>query len=377
MHKRIYLYFVHFVAILTPVMSHLEIEGISKIYGQTLAVNSISLYIEKGECLALLGPSGCGKTTVLRLIAGLEEPDSGRLILTGRDITRLPPESRRTGLVFQNYALFPHLSVAENVAFGLEVKSKPRKFIDDKVSSALELVQLENFGKRRVQELSGGEQQRVAIARVLAIEPEVLLLDEPLSNLDVTLREQTGQQLRALIERLRITTIFVTHDQSEAFALADRIALMSRGQLQQTGSASELYFNPGNIFVARFIGRGNFLSARLCGQKNGLAEYEVEGQFRVLGPAVENRDTEVMLRIRPEAIQMQPEDESQKGLAARILTTRFSGSTIHYSLDVSGVKIEALSLTPSVLRSYLKEELCRIHIPPEAVTVFPKDQVAL
>jgi ABC-type Fe3+/spermidine/putrescine transport system ATPase subunit len=356
-------------------VAHLVLDGLSKTYGGVRAVADISLSIEQGECLALLGPSGCGKTTILRLIAGLEQPDNGKLILAGRDITRHAPENRRTGLVFQNYALFPHLSVAENVGFGLAARRKDRQYIDDKVRAALELVQLGSYGGRRVYELSGGEQQRVAIARALAVEPEVLLLDEPLSNLDVALREQTGRQLRALIERLNITTIFVTHDQSEAFALADRIALLSKGELQQVGQAMELYYNPRNLFVAHFIGRGNFLKARRCGQVDGLAEYEVEGRFRLLGPLKESKTEEVLLRIRPEAIRLCTEEDDQKRcLAARVVSTRFSGATIHYSLDLSGIVLEAVALTPVTEQPDLAESSCRVFIAPEAITVFPGEE---
>jgi putative spermidine/putrescine transport system ATP-binding protein len=358
--------------------AHLQLSNLSKRYGNVRAVADLSLSIERGECLALLGPSGCGKTTILRLIAGLERPDNGRLILAERDITKLSPEARNIGLVFQNYALFPHLSVAENVAFGLAARNKPRNFINDRVAQALELVQLGALGARRIHELSGGQQQRVAIARALAIEPEVLLLDEPLSNLDVALRAQTGQQLRALIERLHITTIFVTHDQDDAFALADRIALLNEGELQQTGSAADIYFQPNNIFVARFIGRSNLLPAKKLGQVDGMAEYQIGDRLRLRAVARGDSST-VTLQIRPEAIlildneQETPDNDAAK-LNARIISTRFAGSTIHYFLEVEGVQLEAIALTPIAEYQRCASRLgdCRIKIPPEAVTVFTK-----
>ncbi|MEW6730385.1 MAG: ABC transporter ATP-binding protein [Acidobacteriota bacterium] len=349
-------------------MSYLVLEGISKSYRNVAAVTDLSLSIEQGECLALLGPSGCGKTTLLRLIAGLETPDQGRVWLAGRDITRLPPEARSTGLVFQNYALFPHLSVAENVAFGLKARGKDPQFIATKVASALALVQLEGLRDRQIHQLSGGQQQRVAIARALAIEPTVLLLDEPLSNLDVALREQTGQQLRALIEKLRITTIFVTHDQQDAFALTDRVALINQGRLQQLGQPAELYFAPVNLFVAGFIGRSNFLNGTLVGRANGLLEYEVGDGWRVLAQS-KREEQQAVLQIRPEAIRFVAEGVTGS-LKAQIIGKRFAGATIHYRLAAAGVELEVETLTGLQGQDYTDQ--CRIEIPPEAITIFPK-----
>jgi iron(III) transport system ATP-binding protein len=241
----------------------LTIEQLSKRFGETAAVSSVSLQVGQGEFLTLLGPSGCGKTTTLRLIAGFETPDAGRIVLGGRDITTLPPQRRDIGMVFQNYALFPHLNVHENVAFGLKARGVARGDIAERVDRALELVDLGGYGRRRVQQLSGGQQQRVALARALAPEPPVLLLDEPLSNLDAALRERTRYELRLLLERLRITTVFVTHDQEEAFALSDRIALMNASRLEQLGTPEALYAEPSSAFAASFLGRANFLPARV------------------------------------------------------------------------------------------------------------------
>ena len=349
--------------------THLSLSNLSKSYGSVCAVSNLSLNITRGECLALLGPSGCGKSTILKLIAGLELPNNGQIILAGRDITKSTPEARKLGFVFQNYALFPHLSVGENVAFGLNARGKSKSFISEKVTSALELVQLQGLANRRIHELSGGQQQRVAIARALAIEPELLLLDEPLSNLDVALRTQTGQQLRDLIKRLNISTIFVTHDQADAFALADRIALINEGQLQQTGNAIEIYFQPKNLFVARFIGHSNLLPARLIkATSNGLAEYEISSEFRLFAPNVQSK-SEVTLRIRPEAIEMSS-TKQETSLLAKVLNVRFSGTTIYYYLKVQGVELEAVKLTPQTpLEIHFLNE-CWIKIPPDAITVF-------
>src|SRR5207245_2502782 len=211
-------------------MSLLTLHSISKLFGATAAVDNISINVERGEFFGLLGPSGCGKTTTLRIIAGLESPDSGALESEGHHITNVPSEQRGFGMVFQNYALFPHLNVFENVAFGLRARRMQKAKVRERVGHALELVQLPGFDKRRVDELSGGQQQRVAIARAIAIEPALLLFDEPLSNLDVALREETRRELRALVKRLHLTAVYVTHDQEEAFALCDRIAVMSEGR---------------------------------------------------------------------------------------------------------------------------------------------------
>src|SRR5262245_31144802 len=225
-------------------MPLLILEKISKSFGSTRAVNDVSLDVNQGEFFGLLGPSGCGKTTTLRMIAGLEQPDSGSIEFNGQNITSLPPERRGFGMVFQNYALFPHLNVFENVAFGLRARRKSKTEMNERVTSALELVQLPGYAQRRIDELSGGQQQRVAIARAIAIEPALLLFDEPLSNLDVSLREETRSELRELVTRLGLTAVYVTHDQEEAFALCDRISVMVGGKLMQTGRPRELYEQP-------------------------------------------------------------------------------------------------------------------------------------
>jgi ABC-type Fe3+/spermidine/putrescine transport system ATPase subunit len=237
----------------------LRLENISKSYSSVRAVENVSLELSD-ETLALLGPSGCGKSTLLRIIAGLEQPDSGALFLGERDITNVPPQSRGFGMVFQDYALFPHLNVEKNIAFGLAGQSS-----DDKrrrVNALLELVGLTHYEKRRIHELSGGEQQRVALARALAPKPEILLLDEPLSNLDLTLRDTLKQELRSILSSLDIGAIYVTHDQGEAFALAQRIAVMKQGSIVQVAAQSELYNCPSNPWVARFLGHPNLYTAK-------------------------------------------------------------------------------------------------------------------
>ena len=237
----------------------LRLENVSKSYGTVKAVENVSLELSD-ETLALLGPSGCGKSTLLRLIAGLEEPDAGKLYLNDRDITNVPPQSRGFGMVFQDYALFPHLNVEKNIAFGLAGKSSLEK--TKRVGELLELVGLSHYEKRRIHELSGGEQQRVALARALAPEPEILLLDEPLSNLDLTLRDTLKQELRSILSSLGIGAVYVTHDQGEAFALAQRIAVMKQGSIVQVAPQSKLYNHPSHPWVARFLGHPNLYTAK-------------------------------------------------------------------------------------------------------------------
>ncbi len=245
------------------VMARVEIENLSKRYGENFVVKDLSIDIPQGEFLVLLGPSGCGKTTTLRMIAGFVEPSSGRITLGGRDVTTLPPWKRNTGLVFQSYALFPHLSVEENVAFGLEMRKMPAEETRARVAEALRLVRLEGFGERLPRQLSGGQQQRVALARALAFRPDVLLLDEPLSNLDAKLREEVRVEIRELQQKLGLTTVMVTHDQDEALSMADRLVVMAQGEVRQIGTQRDLYERPAGRFVAGFVGRSNFLEGKV------------------------------------------------------------------------------------------------------------------
>jgi putative spermidine/putrescine transport system ATP-binding protein len=246
-------------------MARLQLTGLTKMYGDFRAVSDVNLDIGQGELMVLLGPSGCGKTTTLRMIAGFVAPTAGEIRLGGNDITRQPPWKRNTGLVFQSYALFPHLSVADNVAFGLRMRKLSPSEIAAKLTEALRLVRLEGLADRLPHELSGGQQQRVALARALVIEPDILLLDEPLSNLDAKLRHEVRVEIRELQKKLGLTTVMVTHDQEEALTMADRLVVMSNGRVQQVGSQRDLYENPANTFVAGFVGRTNFVRGRVEG----------------------------------------------------------------------------------------------------------------
>ena len=284
-------------------------------FSDTVTIGPVSLGIARGEILALLGPSGSGKTTLLRMLAGFERPDSGRVSIEGEDVTRVPPARRRVGMVFQHYALFPHLDVGGNVAFGL-AGSGERAAVDAKVREALALVDLAGFERRRVHELSGGQQQRVALARALAPAPRVLALDEPLSNLDPSLRERTRRELRQLVKRIGITAVFVTHEQEEAFDLGDRIAVLQAGRLEQVGTPEDLYERPATLFVGTFVGRSNVLrgaAARTLGAGSG----------------------EVVL-VRPEQLRF-----GTNGLGGVVAERRYTGSTAFFTVAIeSGERIE-------------------------------------
>ncbi len=311
------------------------------------------------------------------MIAGLETPDSGTIQFADRDITRLSPEKRGFGMVFQNYALFPHLNVFENVAFGLRARHKPKAEIAARVTSALELVQLPHYEKRRVDELSGGQQQRVAIARAIAIEPALLLFDEPLSNLDVTLREETRSELRELVNRLGLTAVYVTHDQEEAFALCDRISVMMGGHILQTGKPRELYEHPAQISVARFLGRNNLIRVmRISSIKTALGEFKtLEGDhtLRIHIPpdqqAPENKLS--FLAIRPEHLLITKAGErSENVLSARVKELNFSGATSSIKLDANGLHLEALVLQPD---GFAIGDSCFVTLPPERISLLKNE----
>ncbi|MCM3869175.1 MAG: ABC transporter ATP-binding protein [Pyrinomonadaceae bacterium] len=350
-------------------MTLLSLKNISRRFDSTPAVADVSVDVERGEFFGLLGPSGCGKTTTLRMIAGLETPDSGTIEFDSNDITNLSPERRGFGMVFQNYALFPHLNVFENVAFGLRARHKPRAQITQQVTSALELVQLPNYEKRRVDELSGGQQQRVAIARAIAIEPALLLFDEPLSNLDVTLREETRGELRELVNRLGLTAVYVTHDQEEAFALCDRISVMMSGRILQTGKPRELYEHPVQLSVARFLGRNNLIRVvRLSSSKSAVGEFKtLEGDHKLHLP-IRNDDLAPMnkpcfLAIRPEHLLITRTNvRSENVLPARVREFNFAGATTSIKLDANGLQLESLVLEPDSLAI---GDSCFVTLPPE------------
>jgi iron(III) transport system ATP-binding protein len=301
------------------------IEHISFGYGSTAVLDDISLEVERGEFFAFLGPSGSGKTTLLRLIAGFGAPGRGRILIGERDVTALPPWSRNVGMVFQSYALWPHMTVARNVAFGLERRSLRRAEIARRVAVALELVGLSEFAQRRPAQLSGGQQQRVALARTIVIEPEVLLLDEPLSNLDAKLRVEMRAELRALQRKLGLTAIYVTHDQEEANAIADRIAVLDQGRIQQIGTPAELYDSPANRFVATFLGTANLIEGRIDGGRFTDGNFAIDGIQAPDGPAC--------ISIRPQDVTL---GAFSRGISAVLIEREFLGAVMRYRFNVGG-----------------------------------------
>ena len=317
----------------------LQLQDISKRFGDVVAVHNLSLDVAEGEFLTLLGPSGCGKTTTLRMIAGFESVSDGRIVLEDRDITNLRPQQRGIGMVFQNYALFPHLNVFENVAFGLRAQGVRRDASSKRVMSALDLVGLSDLSKRRVQDLSGGQQQRVAVARAIAPEPRLILLDEPLSNLDAAMRERTRTELRMLLKRLGMTTVFVTHDQEEAFALSDRIAVMNKGELQQIGAPEQLYQNPVNLFVAGFMGRANLLRAHVGSMQGDRLSCVVPGGTHVIAIPVGNIRVgdRVRVLLRPEMLSIVPGGAApQPGdFGGVVADRRFAGAHTYYQVKLA------------------------------------------
>jgi putative spermidine/putrescine transport system ATP-binding protein len=305
-----------------------HLSNISKKFAEVLAVDDLSLEVADGEFVVLLGPSGCGKTTTLRMIAGFIEASAGAVRIGARDVTNDPPYRRNVGFVFQNYALFPHLNVAENVAFGLRRRRRPEREVSERVARALALVKLEGFEARMPRQLSGGQQQRVAIARALVIAPDVLLLDEPLSNLDAKLRRDVRQELRRLQKLSGITTVMVTHDQDEAMSIGDRLVVMNHGRVQQIGNPQALYRHPANRFVAGFIGRGNFLDG--AAGADGRSFVTRGGLTIVCARLDPGADT---LLVRPESIAVRPgRVDGINCFPARVEAAVFQGSA--FDLDV-------------------------------------------
>jgi len=304
-----------------PVRTVVELRGCTRDYGAVRAVDGLDLAVHEGEVLALLGPSGCGKTTTLNLIAGFVEPTAGRVLIDGEDVTGRPPHLRGLGVVFQSYALFPHLSVRENVAFGLRERRLPAAEIERRVGDALELVRLDRAGRQRPGELSGGMQQRVALARALVYRPRVLLLDEPLAALDRKLREGMRDELRAIQRAVGITTVFVTHDQAEALGLADRLAVMNRGRIEQLGAPREVYERPATRFVADFIGASTVLRARAIAPDR----VTVAGATLRLTGATLTVGSDVELAIRPERVRLAP-GPADNVLDARIEALVYQGA---------------------------------------------------
>ncbi|MDF0603214.1 ABC transporter ATP-binding protein [Psychromarinibacter sp. C21-152] len=316
-------------------MSFVEFFGVTKAFGRTVAVEELNLDVRQGEFFSLLGPSGCGKSTTLRMLAGFIAPSTGAIHVHGRDITHLPPEGRDIGIVFQNYAIFPHMNVFDNIAFGLVERGEDRAIIKRKVDAALEQVGLSGYGERYERELSGGQKQRVALARLLVIEPEILLLDEPLSALDKKMREEMKFWIKNIQKSVGITTIYVTHDQSEALTMSDRIAVMNQGQVLQVGTPVEIYEHPNSRFIAEFIGESNLLSGRMGRDHVAIGDTAVP-----VSGAEGPTDAEVALLVRPEQIRLEPvfADEAPM-LKGRVADEVYQGSLRRYLVETMGQRL--------------------------------------
>lgn len=329
-------------------MASIKIENVQKAFGKTIAVDQLNLEIKEGEFFTFLGPSGCGKTTTLRMIAGFYYPTKGVVRFGDKDMTRVPPEKRNTGMVFQNYALFPHMTVFENVAFGLRVRKVSSANLKRRVLDALQKVRLESYSNRQVSQLSGGQQQRVALARALVIEPEILLLDEPLSNLDAKLRDEMRVEILRLQRDYKITTIYVTHDQAEALSMSDRIAVFNYGVCHQVGTPTEIYNRPANDFVASFIGEINLLPVQVEKVQQDNIEVALKNSEPTIKLNVENQaregisflqtDVDLAVSIRPEAIRiLDVTEEGMNIFKGKINSVQFFGSVVNVMVDVQDV----------------------------------------
>ena len=318
-------------------MVSISIRHVTKKFGSSLGLNDVSLEIQKGELFFLLGPSGCGKTTLLRHIAGFYTPDKGQIFFDAEDVTHLPAHKRGTSMMFQSYALWPHMSVAENVAFGLEERKRPRKEIDKRVGDALDLVKLSGLGERRIAQLSGGQQQRVALARALVVRPSVFMLDEPLSNLDAKLRLEMRSEIRRICKEFGLTGIYVTHDQKEALSMADRLAIMDGGKLAQVGAPMQVYRNPVNKMVAEFIGETNLIEGTVKQESYREGLWDVETPCGLLrgrpsGDLVPVRGQPVALSIRPEALTLREVSDSPDKFFGNIIETTYLGEMVQYEI---------------------------------------------
>ncbi len=306
-------------------------EQVTKAFGPVIAVREISFVIESGSLVTLLGPSGCGKTTTLRMIAGLEMPTGGRILIGEQDVTVLPATDRDVSMVFQSYALVPHMTVLENVAYGLNMSRLPKAYVQERVEEGLRLVGLEGFGSRLPSELSGGQQQRVAVARALVLEPAVLLFDEPLSNLDAKLRRRVREDIRELQQKLGLTVVYVTHDQEEALAVSDRIIVMKNAQIAQQGSPRDLYEEPADDFVADFIGDANLVAGEIEAVENGEARVRIGNAVHHL-PARELPPGPVRVAIRPEAIRLSDQGEND-AIEGTVRKATYLGNHMEYTVD--------------------------------------------
>jgi len=351
---------------------HLKLEGVTKRFNDVLAVTGVDLELPRGKMLGLLGPSGCGKTTTLRMIAGLLPISDGRILVDGEDIAHLPPHCRDFGLVFQNYALFPHLTVAQNVAFGLDMRRIPKAEARERVRAALELVHLPGFGDRKPRQMSGGQQQRVALARAVVVRPRVLLLDEPLSNLDAKLRDEMRAEIREIQQRLGITTVLVTHDQVEALTMCDLVGVMSQGRLEQLGTPEDIYERPASLFVADFVGRTNALDCTLVDARHVRIGEAVYGCAPTTLPA-----GKVKAVIRPHRILLTPPRDralisnATNCAAGRVTRVVYVGDLLQYEVDIGGTRLAVEAPTRALSQPMAIGDKLLCEWSPDDMLVFP------
>ncbi len=355
----------------------LRLEGLSKRFlhasrGELAAVSDVTLEVPAGSLTTLLGPSGCGKTTCLRMVAGFETPDAGRVWIGGRDVTDLAANHRHIGFVFQNYALFPHLTVFENAAYGLRVKKLPAREIAARVRDVLALVGLAGYERQLPNQLSGGEQQRVALARAIVIEPAVLLFDEPLSNLDAKLRVHMRAEIQRLQRTLAITALYVTHDQEEAMAISDAVAVMNRGQLLQVGSPHELYYAPQSLFAAQFVGRANLLPATVTGASGAAVTIDLLGRpWRVPAPDPPLRvPGNVRAMVRPEAVGLS-RGGAGEGIPGKVVEAVFLGEKSEYAIEVGGGERLSATTSDPALADLRPGDAVAIELSADLIRLFP------
>lgn len=365
-------------------MAFLELDGITKYFGQLAAVDHISLSVEQGEFLTLLGPSGCGKTTILRMVAGFEVPSEGNILLDDEDITRRPASKRPMGMVFQSYALFPHMTAEQNIAFGMTIKHQPKDVIKRRCAELLELVGLGEKGNSYSYQLSGGQQQRIALARALAVEPKVLLLDEPLSALDAKVRVSLRNEIRRIQQQLKMTAIYVTHDQEEALAISDRIAVMAKGKIEQLDQPEEIYSNPRTVFAATFVGTSNHFRGVLESAAEGLCQFE--NQTLHVAPMQPLRDGDkVLVLVRPEEVTLNAADEaidaSANGVGNHITGTielrTFLGPFTRFHVRVNATNVLTADIPSQQARDFFVAQKVVLSFAPSACQVLPLDTTTI
>ena len=354
-------------------MEAIHVESVAKSFGEVRALDGINVEIHPGELFFLLGASGCGKTTLLRCIAGLETPTSGTIRFGARDVTKLPPHKREAAMVFQSYALWPHLTVGQNIAFGLEERKIPKPEIRTRVEEALEMVQLPGFGERSIDQMSGGQQQRVSLARALVVKPKCLLLDEPLSNLDAQLRVEMRREIRRIVKDNGLTGVYVTHDQEEALAMADRMAVLSRGRIGQVGPPEEIYRNPRSAYVAGFIGETNIVHGEVLEVRDGICTAQTPGgpiTGRITDPDWQPAPGEgIRLSIRPEAwrLHQQKGDNPTQG---RITERTYLGQRIQYWVETGLGRQQVVEMNPHIIHEP-GEETILLHARQDDVVILP------